>query len=189
MSLNSDSDSDGDSDDDFVVLVAAYLLSKKRSRPRKPRVDNSALPEHPKTGSTWARIRANGSDELLVTLLSIDRRAFDALLTPFTTEWRQRDACGKRLHRKKLRASVRKNRRVMTADGCLGLTLMYLSSKSELKYIGLLFGINEVRARSYCRLGMKLLNKVYWISRCGMSCFASALTLSPLVLVLYSLYA
>ena len=73
MSSNSDSDSDGDSDDEFVVLVAAYLLSKKRSKPRKPRVDNSALPENPKTESVWARIRANGSDELLVTLLSISR--------------------------------------------------------------------------------------------------------------------
>ena len=85
--------------------------------------------------------------------------------------------------------AVRKNRRVMTADGCLGLALMYLSSKSELKYIGLLFGINEVRARSYCRLGMKLLNKVHWSARCVMSSFASALTLSPWILVLYSLCA
>ena len=162
MNSNSESDSEEDSDDDFLVFFAAYLLSKKRSRPRKPRVDNSALPENPKTESMWARIRANGSDELLVTLLSIHRRAFDALLTPFTRAeaWRQRDACGKKLRRKKLRSSVGKNRRVMTADGCLGLTLMYLSSKSELKYIGLLFGINEVRARSYCRLGMVLLNKV-----------------------------
>ena len=189
MSSNSESDSEEDSDDDFLVFFAAYLLSKKRSKPRKPRVDNSALPENPKTESVWARIRANGSDELLVTLLSTHRRAFDALLTPFTREWRQRDACGKKLRRKKLRSSVRKNRRVMTADGCLGLTLMYLSSKSELKYIGLLFGINEVRARSYCRLGMKLLNKVHWISPCVMSCFASSLTLFPWISVLYSLYA
>ena len=96
MSSNSESDSEEDSDDDFLVFFAAYLLSKKRSRPRKPRVDNSALPENPKAESMWARIRANGSDEMLVTLLSIDRRSFDALLTPFTREWRQRDACGKK---------------------------------------------------------------------------------------------
>ena len=75
MGSNSESDSEEDSDDDFLVFFAAYLLSKKRSRPRKPRVDNSALPENPKTESVWARIRANGSDELLVTLLSIHRRA------------------------------------------------------------------------------------------------------------------
>ena len=137
----------------------------------------------------WARIRATGSDELLVTLLALDRRSFDVLLSPFEREWRQRDSSGIKLRRKKLRASVRGNSRVMTADGCLGLTLMYLSSKSELKYIGLLFGINEVRARSYCRLGMKLLNKVHWSARCVMSSFASALTLSPWILVLYSLCA
>ena len=76
MSSNSESDSEEDSDDDFLVFFAAYLLSKKRSKPRKPRVDNSALPENPKTESMWARIRATGSDELLVTLLSTHRRAF-----------------------------------------------------------------------------------------------------------------
>ena len=40
------------------------------------------------------------------------------------------------------------------------MTLMYLSSRSEVKMIGLLFGVNEHRARTYCDLGMKLLNKV-----------------------------
>ena len=81
MGSNSESDSEEGSDGGFLLFCAAYLLSKKRSRPRMPRVDNSALPENSsKTESMWARIRANGSDEMLVTLLSIDRRSFDALL-------------------------------------------------------------------------------------------------------------
>ena len=152
-------DSD-DSDEEIVLLAAAYLLTKKRSRPRRPRVDNSALPDHPKTECTWARIRATGSDEMHVSLMNIDRRAFDMLLTPFEREWKRRDVWGNKLGRKKIKTAVRPGKRVMTADGCLALTLMYLSSRSELKMIGLLFGVNEHRARTYCELGMGLLNKV-----------------------------
>ena len=152
-------DSD-DSDEEIVLLAAAYLLTKKRSRPRRPRVDNSALPDEPKTESPWSRTAATGSDEMLVSLTNLDRRSFEKLLKPVEREWKKYDVYGNKVGRKKLKPAVRPQRRVMTADGCMALTLMYLSSRSELKMIGLLFGVNELRARTYCELGMKLLNKV-----------------------------
>ena len=86
-----DSDDSDDSDEEIVLLAAAYLLTSSRSRPRRPRVDNSALPDDPKTESTWSRIYATGSDELLVSLLNLDRRSFTKLLEPFANEWAMRD--------------------------------------------------------------------------------------------------
>ena len=118
-----ESDDIEDSDDEIVLLAAAYLLAKKRSRPRRPRVDNSALPDHPKTECTWARIRATGSDEMHVSLMNIDRRAFDMLLTPFEREWKRRDVWGNKLGRKKIKTAVRPGMRSTSLEPCMTLVL------------------------------------------------------------------
>ena len=99
MADTADSD---DSDEEIVLLAAAYLLAKKRSRPRRPRVDNSALPDEPKTESPWSRISATGSDKMLVSLTNLDRRSFEKLLKPFEREWKKYDVYGNKVGRKKL---------------------------------------------------------------------------------------
>ena len=61
------------------------------------------------------------------------------LFTQFGTECRL-------LRRKKIKSSVRLVSRAMTAEGCLVLALMFLSSEAEVKLLGVLFGLQEQRA-------------------------------------------
>jgi hypothetical protein len=94
-----------------------------------------------------------------VKLLNLNRAAFRKLLAPFSRQFRRYDIQGVKLVRKKI-ARARLTCRVMTAEGCLALALMWLSSTAKPKYLGLLFGINDVRSTKYIRLGMFLLKKV-----------------------------
>ena len=48
----------------------------------------------------------------------------------------------------------------MTAEGCLALALMFLSSEAEVKLLGVLFGLQEQRALKYIKMGIFLLKKV-----------------------------
>ena len=54
-----------------------------------------------------------------------------------------RDTAGDLLVTKKNKTSSRLQSRKMSADGCLGIALMWLSSTCQTKYLGLIFGLNE----------------------------------------------
>ena len=66
-------------------------------------------------------------------------------------------AAGDLLVTKKNKTSSRLQNRKISADGCLGITLMWLSSTCETKYLGVIFGVNEHLAWKYIRLGCGLL--------------------------------
>ena len=48
----------------------------------------------------------------------------------------------------------------MTAEGCLALALMFLSSEAEVKLLGVLFGLQEQRALKYIKMSIFLSKKV-----------------------------
>ena len=143
-----------------VVCAAALLLDDEPERPNKPRVGQEVLPSDPKTESTWATIWAKGDDRTLVKLLNLHRAAFELLLTPFAREFHLRDTDGVLLVTKKNKTTSRPMSRKATADGCLAISLMWLSSTAEIKYLGLIFGLNERAAWKYIRLGCGLLFEV-----------------------------
>jgi hypothetical protein len=151
-----------DSDDEEILLLAGMwlLLDDGPSRPNRPRMGREVLPRKPKEDSMWGRHLRKADDRTMVKLLNLNRAAFHKLLAPFSRQFRRYDIHGVKLVRKKIAARARLNRRAMTAEGCLALTLMWLSSTAEPKYLGLLFGINDVRSTKYIRLGMFLLQKV-----------------------------
>ena len=140
-----------------VVCAAVLLLDDEKERPNKPRVGQEVLPRDPKTESTWATIWANGDDRTLVKLINLDRPAFEKILPSFESEFRLRDTAGDLLVTKKNKTSSRLQNRKISADGCLGITLMWLSSTCETKYLGVIFGVNEHLAWKYIRLGCGLL--------------------------------
>ena len=155
----SDSETDEEELTDLLAL-AWLLLDDEPVRRNKPRIGQSALPSDPKTQSPWAAIWRRGDDRTLVKVVNLDRASFQLLLGPFSRQFKGRGVDGKVLKPKKIKARARLSRRKMTADGCLGLTLMWLSSMAEIKYLGLLFGLNEHCAWKYIRLGCHLLFKV-----------------------------
>ena len=142
-----------------VVCAAVLLLDDEPERPNKPRVGQEVLPSDPKTESTWATIWAKGDDRALVKLINLDRPAFLKLLPSFESEFRLRDTAGDLLVTKKNKTSSRLQSRKISPDGCLGITLMWLSSTCQTKYLGLIFGLNGHLAWKYIRLGCGLLFK------------------------------
>ena len=78
-------------------------------------------------------------DQTFVELLGLDCPAFTKLLRPFAKLFTQFDTECQPLRRKKIKSSVRLTSRSMTADGCLALALMFLSSEAEVKLLGVLF--------------------------------------------------
>ena len=99
-------------------------------------------------------------DQTFVKLLGLDCPAFTKLLRPFAKLFTQFDTECQPLRRKKIKSSVRLTSRSMTADGCLALALMFLSSEAEVKLLGVLFGLQEQRALKYIKMGLFLLKKV-----------------------------
>jgi hypothetical protein len=73
-----------------------------------------------------------GGDQTFVKPLGLDCLAFTQLLRPFAKLFIPnsiRNANHSALRRKKTKSSVRLASRSMTADGCLALALMFLSSE------------------------------------------------------------
>ena len=154
--------SDSDDDDDIAYMALVALLSDELEAPNRPRLSLACLPAFPKLESDWARIYRHGDSRSFVKLMMIDRPAFNKLLMPFGKLFASYSTDGKRLRRKRIRAAARMGSRKMTAEGCLGLTLMWLASTCQLKFLGILFGLLEDRAAKYLQLGKKLLRKVRW---------------------------
>ena len=158
--------SDDESSDDeqppksAVAALVILLCGDDTHRPKKPRISRKSLPKYPKTESAWARISKMRDDQTFVKLLGLDCPAFTKLLRPFAKLFTQFDTECQPLRRKKIKSSVRLTSRSMTADGCLALALMFLSSEAEVKLLGVLFGLQEQRALKYIKMGLFLLKKV-----------------------------
>jgi hypothetical protein len=76
----------------------------------------------------WGRHLRKADDRTVVKLLNLDRAAFGKLLVPFSRQFRRYDLQGMELVRKNIAARARLTRRVMTAEGCLALALMWLAA-------------------------------------------------------------
>ena len=155
---------ESDSDDEDVALALLLLLDDELEAAKRPRLSLACLPSFPKLESDWARIYRNGDSRSFVKLMMLDRPSFGKLLAPFSKLFASYGTDGRRLKRKRIRAAARMGSRKMTADGCLGLTLMWLASTCQIKFLGILFGLLEDRAAKYLQLGKKLLRKVSVIS-------------------------
>jgi hypothetical protein len=91
----------------------------------------------------------------LLLLYSFEEQRSHTLFTQFDTECRP-------LRRKKIMSSVRLASRAMTAEGCLALALMFLSSEAEVevKLLNVLFGLQEQCALKYIKVVIFLSKKV-----------------------------
>ena len=151
---------ESDSDDEDAALALLLLLDDELEAAKRPRLSLACLPSFPKLESDWARIYRNGDSRSFVKLMMIDRPSFDKLLAPFSKLFSAYGTDGRRLKRKRIRSAARMGSRKMTPDGCLGLTLMWLASTCQIKFLGILFGLLDDRAAKYLQLGKKLLRKV-----------------------------
>jgi hypothetical protein len=117
-----------------VAALIILLCADDTHRPKKPRISRKSLSKYPKTESAWARALKMGGDQTFEKLLGLDRPAFTQLLRPFEALFTQFDMECQPPRRKKIRSSVRLNSLAMTAEGCLALALMFLSSGAEITF-------------------------------------------------------
>jgi hypothetical protein len=151
---------DTDSDEEAIILAISTVLAAQEETRSRPRLGTRILPRFPKIECDWARIFAHGDNRDFLHLLMIDRVSFESILPAFARKFAQYSADGRKLGRKRIKPSARLKSRKMTGDGCLGLTLMWMASTCQMKFLALIFGIREERATVYVKLGQKLLAKV-----------------------------
>jgi hypothetical protein len=78
--------------------------------------------------------------------MQVDKKSFGLLLTEFKPLFERYGTDGIKLRKKKIKTRTRMGGSKITSDGCLALTLMWLCSSCEMKYLCVIFGLLEPRA-------------------------------------------
>lgn len=114
----------------------------------------------PPMSAPWVRVLEGSDDAAMITLTSLDRRAFDYLLGKFGPVYNQFTPSTKSGKIGKLSGAAQGRPRLMDAPCALGLCLAWMCTRGSSSVLCLLFGVTQPVLSLYLRYGRRILVKI-----------------------------